>query len=267
MLLLALVTNLVLLSGLQERAAQQTGFDTLRNELAKGTAPVGPTGPDGRLLALGTPVALLTIDRIGLRDTVVFEGTTSGVLTHGPGHRRDTVLPGQVGTSVLMGRAAAYGAPFGDLDRLGPGDAITVTTGQGRATFRVIDKRVAGDPVPPPPAAGHGRLTLVTARGAPFLPDGLLRVDADLVSAAQPAPPQALPTDALGGAEQALGHDTHSVWALVLWLQALLLAVVGAVWSWYRWGRWQTWIVFVPVTLLVGLFVADQATLLLPNLM
>ncbi|MFD1273890.1 sortase domain-bontaining protein [Streptomyces kaempferi] len=68
------------------------------------------TDQQGDLLAPGTPVALIDIPAAHLHQ-VVLEGTDSGVLTDGPGHRRDTPLPGQSGTSVLMGRAAAYGGP------------------------------------------------------------------------------------------------------------------------------------------------------------
>jgi sortase A len=45
----------------------------------------------------------------------VVEGTASSDLLDGPGHLRSTVLPGQVGTSVVMGRAKTYGAPFGAI--------------------------------------------------------------------------------------------------------------------------------------------------------
>jgi hypothetical protein len=74
-------------------------------------------------------------------------------------------------------------------------------------------------------------------------------------------------TNQLPRAELPLATDTGTLWALVLWLQALVVISVGIVWSWTRWGRHQTWIVFLPVTALVGFFVADQFARLLPNLM
>ncbi|MFI5754571.1 sortase [Streptomyces sp. NPDC051569] len=265
-LLLGLVTNLVLVSGLQHRSAQQAGFDALRAGLAEGIASVGQTDQQGRLLAPGTPVALLEIPALHLRE-VVFEGTASDILADGPGHRRDTPLPGQAGTSVLMGRAAAYGGPFGELRDLTPGTKFSVTTGQGRHTYRVLGPRRAGDPSPPPPAAAGGRLVLVTAVGASYLPGGVLRVDADLVSKTADTPTAVIRPGSLPEDEQPMGTSSATPWELVLWLQALLAVAVAAVWAWHRWGRHQTWIVFLPVTAAVGFQVADQVTMLLPNLL
>ena len=84
----------------------------------------------------------------------VGSGTTSGVLFDGPGHRRDTPLPGQQGTSLIMGRRAAFGGPFAGIDDLEKGDRIRVTTGQGAFDFDVIGVRHEGDPTPPLPRAG-----------------------------------------------------------------------------------------------------------------
>ncbi|GAA1267817.1 sortase [Planotetraspora silvatica] len=265
-LLLGLTIQLLLLSGLQQRAAQQAAFDAFRGSLAEGVAPVAQTDQQGRLLALGTPVALLDIPALQVRQ-VVLEGTGSAVLADGPGHRRDTPLPGQAGTSVLMGRAAAYGGPFGDLGKLTAGDTFTVTTGQGKAQFRVLDVRRAGDPAPGPPAAGKSRLVLVTATGAPYVPEGILRVDADLVSATAETPSPTIKSGSLPDAEQPMEGDAGNLWQLVMWLQALAAASIAAVWAWKRWGRQQTWIVFAPMVALLGLEVAGHVIRLLPNLL
>lgn len=257
-------TEIVLVSGFQESSAQAAGFDLFRNELARGIAPVNQTGDGGRLLAVGDPVALLSIPGLGLKDVVVVEGTSSGALHDGPGHQRNTVLPGQAGVSIIMGRKAAYGGPFGDLDRLKPGMTITTTTGQGASTYRVADLRTAGDPAPLPLQAGRGRLTLITALGTPYVPVGVLRVDCVLVGDAQPA--SAIRAHDLPAAEAVMGTDPASLPVTVLWLQALIVAVLGAVWAWHRWGRWQAWVVFGPVIVLVVIRLADRVSLLLPNL-
>ena len=47
----------------------------------------------------------------------------------GPGHQRNTVLPGQEGTSVLMGRAATYGRPFADLTELSRTPVAVISAG------------------------------------------------------------------------------------------------------------------------------------------
>ena len=265
-LLLGITAQVVLVSPLQQRAAQRAGFDSLRASLAEGTAPVAQTDTSGHLLAPGTPLLLLDIPELKLHQ-VVFEGTDSSVLSKGPGHRRDTVLPGQAGTSVIMGRAAAYGGPFGHLSQLRPGDRFTATTGQGTFTFEVLDLRWAGDRSPAAPAAGTGRLVLVTGTGYQYLPEGVLRVDADLVGKAADTPAAAVAADSVPASEQPMGTDDADLWVMVLWLQALALVSVLAVWAWNRWGRHQTWIVFAPLTAVVGLQVADQVTRLLPNLL
>jgi hypothetical protein len=263
-LLLALSANLVLLAGIEQRAAQHAGFDTLRGQLALGTAPVTQTTSDGHLLAMGIPVAILNIPGINLANTVVFNGTSGAVLMQGPGHQRDTVLPGQAGTCVIMGRAWAYGGPFGHLRQLRPGDQFTVTTGQGIAHYTVTGLRMAGDPTPALPA-GQGRLTLETALGSSFIPSGVLRVDARLTSVVQPTP-ALLDLGALPAPERPMGTDPGALLPLFLWLIGLISVVSGAVIAWHQWGRWQAWIVFGPLALTVGLFTADQVTRLLPNL-
>ncbi|MGL1488971.1 hypothetical protein ACSTJG_24295, partial [Vibrio parahaemolyticus] len=57
------------------------------------------------------------------------------------------------------------GGPFGHLTRAKAGDVITVTTGQGIATYLVEDVRHVGDPFPPSLQPGEGQLTLVTSEG------------------------------------------------------------------------------------------------------
>jgi len=61
---LSLVVQLALVSGLQHRVAQRQALNHLRNVLAQGTAPVSQTTSSGRLLALGTPVALIDLSLI-----------------------------------------------------------------------------------------------------------------------------------------------------------------------------------------------------------
>ena len=263
---LALLLQLVLISGRQHSAAQQRKFDSFRSQLAGGTAPIGPTDQDGKAIAVGTPVAYLEIPSIGVRE-VVSEGTSAGVLYDGPGHRRDTVLPGQAGTSVVFGRRASFGGPFSDLPSLRKGADITVTTGQGVFKFKVIAVHYSGEPAPAAPAKDASRLVLATAAGTEFLPSGLLQVDADLDGTATGGPARLLTGETLPAEERAMNNDTRTLWALAMWLQALILASAGAVWAWHRWGRAQAWIVFLPVLLLLGLSAAGEAARLLPNLL
>lgn len=266
--LLGFAADLTVVGHLQHARDQQTAFDELRRQLALGTAPVGQRTFDDKPLSMGAPVALLRIPVLGLRE-VVGEGTTSGVLTSGPGHRRDTPLPGQAGTSVIMGRQWGYGSPFNALSKLPAGATIEVTTGQGKAVYAVLGARRSGDKLPAP-AGARGRLTLMTASGSPYTPTGVLYVDAELTTPVQPSPARYVRLGWIGPAEEALGGESGEggAWlAVFLWSQALLAAALLTVWLHRVWGHWQTWIAAGPVLTALGLAVSSAATRLLPNLL
>jgi sortase (surface protein transpeptidase) len=257
------VLTLLVFGRVSYLSTQQQMTDRFREQLVAGTAPVSEGTFDDVLLADGEPVAIIDVPAIGLYD-VVLEGTSSGVLMGGPGHKRDTVLPGQKGVSVLMGRSLAYGGPFGGLSRLAPGERFTVTTGQGEQVFEVMGTRYAGDPAPAALVAGESRLILETSRGGPLAPVGVQYVDARLVSESQDR--GARQTTLLAPQDKPLASDTRTVWALVFALQFLLVAEIGAVWCLRRFGWAKTWLVFVPPLLLAGILTATQLALLLPNL-
>jgi LPXTG-site transpeptidase (sortase) family protein len=263
---LAFAANLMVLSHLQQFVAQQQLTDSYREQLAAGTAPVSEGAFDDTLLPDGAPVALIEIPSIGLRQVIV-EGSSAAELRSGPGHRRDTVLPGQSGVSVIMGRAASYGGPFSKIQELAPGETFSILTGQGLQKFSVIGVRYAGDPSPPSPVAGESRLILETARGPAYIPTGVARVDAELVSDTQPAGQRQTAFATLPVEDKELATDTTTVWALVFALQFFVIAEVAAVWAYRRIGAQKMWVVFVPVMFLAGLVVADQVTRLLPNLL
>lgn len=263
-LLLGFVAFTCGLSHVAHARAQDLAYADLREQLATGTAPVGGLDELGLTVPIGAPVALLEVPAAGLRE-VVLEGTTSGVLRDGPGHRRDSVLPGQAGTSVVFGRRAAFGGPFAQVPELRRGSEIAVTTGQGRFIYRVVGVRRGGAAAPAPLQAGAARLTLVTALGLPYLPESVVRVDADLVGAPAPAPARV--ATALTAAETALAGDSSSLLALLLWTQALLVAACGTAWLRARWGLRQAWLVAVPLLTVLAVAVSSSAVQLLPNLL
>jgi sortase A len=265
-MLLALVLNVTILSQVQHLVAQQQLINDYREQLAAGTAPVSEGDFDSHLLADGAALGVLSIPSLGVNEVIV-EGTSSTVLKVGPGHRRDTVLPGQAGVSVVMGRAAAFGGPFGRIQELAPGDTFHVRTGQGDQVFSVVGVRYAGDPLPSPPTAKQSRLVLETARGPSFIPSGVAYVDTELVGVAKTAGVRQTSYGALPPGSLAMATDTATVWALVFALQFLVLVEFGAVWAYRHVGTQKTWIVFAPLTVLAGLYVANQVTILLPNLL
>ncbi len=255
-----LVIQLTLVSQWIHRATQVTLFNQFRTELALGTAPLGGSSPP---VPIGAPVAEIAIPSIGVKQVVV-EGTTSSALAKGPGLLRSTVFPGGAGTSVIMGRAAAYGGPFGRIDQLTPGAHITVITQAGKAVFRVVGVRYAGQKVKEV-APGHARLALQSATGPKFAPTGVVTVYADLIGpalAAQSPAVAVVPAD-----EEPLGIDTGAAWGLLVWLTALAAVVGAAIWTWHRRGHAQAWIAFTAPLALLWFLVAEQVIHLLPNLL
>ncbi len=253
LLILGFVGYLFGLTGLSEARAQHTMFKTFQRTLGQAVAPVGPA-------PTGTPVAVIDIPALGLHNVVIVEGTDARTLTHGPGHRRDTPLPGQAGVSVLYGRRALFGAPFAGLTALRVGDRITVCTGQGAATYAVAS---FGSGAQPATATSTNRLVLTTADSA-FLPSSTVSVSADLRTGLQPLP----------GGLPAIADDEHgmrgaideSVGPLMLWGQVLLaLAVLGTLAA-RRWAIWPTYLCLAPTTLAVLWNVYENAAGMLPNL-
>jgi sortase A len=91
--------------------------------------------------APGSPVGIIVIQKIGLSMMVV-EGTDELQLQAGPGHYPGTPLPGEAGNSAIAGHRTTYLAPFYNLDALGPGDNIVVTTVQGIFLYQVTGNQV-----------------------------------------------------------------------------------------------------------------------------
>lgn len=250
--LIGFLVFLVGLSGIQEARTQDNLYKSFRGKLANAVAPVGPVSP-------GSPVALLEIPRLHIRQVVV-EGTTGCQLTSGPGHRRDTPLPGQAGVSVILGRRSTFGAPFRRLPEMVRGEKVVVTTGQGIARYRVVGARTSNDPAPVPLSPVRW-LNLVTA-DPQLKPSRSLIVTAELESSEQPSPGS---RGLISPAERSLAGDTAASLPLVLWGQALLLAAAAATVGQVRWSRRATYLLAVPVLLAVMWNVYENLARLLPN--
>lgn len=255
------VLQVLVLSGFSQARDQHLLYDDFRQELAAATAPTGPIAP------AGDPVALLTVPQLGISQVVV-EGTASGDLLAGPGHRRDTVLPGQAGVSLVYGRATTYGAPFRRITELERGDQIVVQTGQGRTVFQVDGVRHAGDPLPTPVTGEQARLTLVTAQSSGALA-GLRAHDAVFVDATaakgQPFPagrPTAVPES-----EKAMAVETTALPTLALALGLLVALTAAVVAARQRWSTALVWVIASPVAIALSWFTTDAVMRLLPNLM
>ena len=104
------------------------------------------TGSERRWAASrGSPVARLSISRIGL-DEVVVEGIDDAALRAGPGHMIGSAVPGDSGTSVISAHRDRH---FHSLGQVGVGDTIVTDSELGTTTWSVTRLRVvrADDPV------------------------------------------------------------------------------------------------------------------------
>jgi sortase A len=239
-------------SRVAEARAQSDLHATLAGELRNEIGPLGPTAP-------GAPVALLSIPSIGVRDLVVVEGTTPENLTLGPGHLRDTPLPGQLGTSVIYGRRATYGAPFAPLGRLLPGGKINVITQQGSASYTV---EAIGDSQHPVKDTALNRLVLLTASSSD-VPAYYLEVDADLSTQPENGP-VSLP--AIGPAEAALADDPSALVLTMVWGLAVLGVSIGGACAASRWSVWPAYLAAAPAAVAVIWNLYENLASLLPNL-
>ena len=84
---------------------------------------------------VGDPIGRLLVPRIGLRVMVVL-GTDTESLKKGPGLHPPTGFPGQGRLSYVAGHRTTYGAPFSHIDKLRPGDRVTLEVPYG--TFRYV---------------------------------------------------------------------------------------------------------------------------------
>lgn len=252
------------LTGLEEHGTQARLYDQFRLELASATAPLGG------LIRPGSPVALVSAPRGGLHNVVVIEGTTPGLLTHGPGHQIDTPLPGQAGTSVMLGRSVMFGGSFRGISSMRVGDTITVTTAQGTFSYKVQDVRVPGDPGPRPLSPRMSRITLVTSKSegwrSGWAPNDVVYVDA-LLSRGHVQPTPSGRPSTISSSARPMGNNPHALIPLIFWLQGLAVAVGAVVWSLLRKGPRPTWMIGLPVLVAVLWGASGAVTQLLPNLL
>jgi sortase A len=118
-----------------------------------GTSTASPT------VALGTPLAELSIPRVGL-SAVVLEGSDDNTLRVGVGHIETTPLPGDVGNVAIAGHRDSF---FRSLENVHVGDDILLDTPKGSVHYRVSWFRVVNpDEVGVIGPTTYAMLTLVT---------------------------------------------------------------------------------------------------------
>lgn len=142
--------------------------ERLSGQRSIAVAPVSLATPAPPAVALPSPlegeaVAMLRIPAIDLEKAVV-EGAGPAALRQGPGHYAATPLPGDPGNVGIAGHRTTYGAPFGRLDELVPGDTVLLTTVRGQFRYEVTEPPRVVQPDDLGVLGNHGddRLTLTT---------------------------------------------------------------------------------------------------------
>jgi sortase A len=98
-----------------------------------------------RQVSTGDSLTRIQIPAIDV-DVVVVEGVTPSALRAGAGHYPQTPLPCESGNVAIAGHRTTYGKPFGNLDRLKPGDTIQLTTPIGGCVYQVTKAPYPVDP-------------------------------------------------------------------------------------------------------------------------
>ncbi|HEV8296301.1 MAG TPA: class E sortase [Acidimicrobiales bacterium] len=236
----------------------------------------------------GDAVARLRIPKIGV-DKVVVEGVAVSDLRKGPGHYQNTPLPGQPGNAAIAGHRTTYGAPFGDIDQLVPGDQIIVTTTQGTFTYAVMaapDDPTSGHIVVKPSDvwvlddAGDNRITLTAChpkysarqRIVVFatLLDTVTAPTTTTVSAADStdsdgvvAPP-ATAEATRPSLDEGLGGDPGARTPAIVWGLVFLLLLAGVWQVSIGWRRWPAYALGSVPLLIVLFFWFEQVDRWLP---
>ena len=92
----------------------------------------------------GDAIARLRVPRLGL-SLIVVNGTSSSDLRRGPGRHTETFMPGEGKLVYVAGHRTTYGAPFSDIDRLEPGDTLSVELPYGSVEYLVTRHRIVDD--------------------------------------------------------------------------------------------------------------------------
>ena len=225
--------------------------------LLNGVAPVGYP------IETGTSVAVLEVKDIDLRRVVV-EGTKAEDLAKGPGHLVGSAIPGQPGTSAILGRSNRYGSAFARLDELKAGQVATVTTAQGEHTYEIIDSTVRSANDSAAFIGERNMLLLITGVGGAS-PDKRLVVRALLTSPVFPAGAPAVDVQT-SSAELGLEGSTHSPIQLLIWLVLLMFLLIALAPVSHRIGARVTWLLAVPLLLVVATQVWHNASLMYPSI-
>jgi sortase A len=233
-----------------------------------GTLPPETVPPLAEAPNPGDPIGRIEIDKIGL-NAVVVEGVGVDELKDGPGHYSDTPMPGQKGNAAIAGHRTTYGAPFGSIDELEPGDKIRVTTVQGRFTYAVIaqddgsgHRIVSPSQVEVLDDFNDNRITL-TACHPKYSASERIVVVGVLQGEALPAPP-IKPRSIEAGDGIGISGEQAPKLPAILWGLVCAAIWIGAWLIGKKWRRWPSYAVGLPFFLVALFFFFENFSRLLP---
>ena len=116
----------------------QSGEPTKRDDVSREAKRYRLASKDG------DAIARIRIPRLDL-NLVVVNGTSLSDLRRGPGRHLETYMPGEHELVYIAGHRTTYGAPFGDINELQPGDAITLELPYATIVYRVTRHRIVDD--------------------------------------------------------------------------------------------------------------------------
>jgi sortase A len=247
--------------------AERRGQRALRAQLEQRQAPpaTGSSAAAPAPVDLGDAVGLIEIPALDLTKRVI-EGVGVEELKSAPGHYPGTPLPGQRGNAAIAGHRTTYGAPFYDLDALGPGDAIFVTTDAGRFRYEVTGSIVV-DPVEGGwvlDPTDDDRLTLTTCNPRLSAAQRLI-VTARLMSAPSEAPaPTVTPVASLEVGADLSRQPGHATAGLAWGAVAAAVWLAARVWSRRARRRWAPYVLALTPFLVALFLFYDSVARLLP---
>ena len=207
--------------------------------------------------AQGSPVAIIEISKLGVQ-SVVIEGSSSRDTSRAIGHLFGSSGPGQEGNAVLVGRSAAFGAGFKDINTLADGDKITISTIQGNTEY-VVDSSLEIPSGGPLGATSDNRLTLVT--GDPkLMSSSLFAVSASMVS----NPYIAYPQNPSWLASHPLGDQGLPLAQLILLLSVVSVIGISFRISLFYFSKVTVYSIFFPIFLAQSILVARTVFDFLP---
>jgi sortase A len=129
----------------------------LEAEWERQTASITTAGPAN--LSASQMLTRVVIPKIGM-DAIVVEGASRKALSAGPGHMKETAMPGEPGNAVITAHRDTF---FRHIYELNKGDQIQVRRSGRNFTFEVTGKRIVmPDDVSVIEPTTDPRLTLIT---------------------------------------------------------------------------------------------------------